>query len=189
MIGVRKNSGVIRLLMAAALVLFVAACSSSSDNSGLERERDQALEMVEELEGTVEGLTGDVDELKGQLATLQESGTDADQEKIDMLEERIAELEKLEEKVDDDARKAAVAAAKALYAGIANQFDGVTDTTFVGVPTVGAKYGAASKIAPDGDETGNAANANIGRAKGTVLPMVGPWSGTMASAQDKDVGR
>ena len=31
--GVRKNSGVIRLLMAAALVLFVAACGSS--NSGI----------------------------------------------------------------------------------------------------------------------------------------------------------
>ena len=94
MIGVRKNSGVIRLLMAAALVLFVAACSSSSNNSGIERERDQALETVGELEGTVVDLTASVEELMGQLAALQESGTDAAQEKIEMLEARIAELEK-----------------------------------------------------------------------------------------------
>ena len=68
MIGVRKNSGVIRLLMAAALVLFVAACSSSSDNSGLERERDQALETVEELEGTIVRLDRECGRLDGAVS-------------------------------------------------------------------------------------------------------------------------
>ena len=124
MIGVRKNSGVIRLLMAAALVLFVAACSSSSNNSGIERERDQALETVEELEGTVVDLTASVEDLMGQLAALQESGTDAAQEKIEMLEARIAELEKVTDVVDEAARKAAEAGAKALFKGLGIQLDG-----------------------------------------------------------------
>ena len=102
MIGARKDSGVIRLLMAAALVLFVAGCSSS--DSGLKSERDQALDQVEELEGTVVDLTGTMEELRTQLAALQTSGT-ADAEKIKMLEDRIAELEGIEQDVLDDAEK------------------------------------------------------------------------------------
>ena len=129
MIGVRKNSGVIRLLMAAALVLFVAACSSSSNNSGIERERDQALETVEELEGTVVDLTGSVEELMGQLAALQESGTDAAQEKIEMLEARIAELEGIEQDVvDEAARKAEEASVLALFKGLDPASNGADDT-------------------------------------------------------------
>ena len=193
MIGVRKNSGVIRLLMAAALVLFVAACSSSSNNSGLERERDQALETVEELEGTVVDLTASVEDLMGQLAALQ--GTDAAQEKIEMLEARIAELEELEKKAEDDAAKDAATAAKALFKGLANQLDsdtGGANDFDVTAFSVSAKYGASSSdvsatVEPpqvNGDDV-SGQNTKIADAEGTMLPSVGPWSGTLVSAQDK----
>ena len=36
------------------------------------------------------------------------------------------------------------------------------------------------------DLTDNAVNANIGKGTAAMLPAVGPWSGTMVSAQDKD---
>ena len=188
MIGVRKNSGVIRLLMAAALVLFVAACSSSSDNSGLERERDQALEMVEELEGTVEGLTGDVDELKGQLATLQESGTDADQEKIDMLEERIAELEGIEQDVLDDAEKMKRASVLALYKGLDPDFnaDGpVPADVFEATGfTLSVTHGKAAKVTPAADAADGLANNKLSGAAGMMSDVDGTWSSTVVSAQD-----
>ena len=189
MIGVRKDSGVIRLLMAAALVLFVAACSSSSDNTA-KRERDQAREQVQELEGTVTELTGSLEELRGQLTALQESGTPADQATIEALNARIKELEDAEAKrIADAIAKEAAAAAKRLFPGIAAQLDTDTANDFVGVPSVTARYGSPATVA-QGDATTlttNARNAEIGKAKGDLLPAVGPWSGTMVGSQDKEV--
>ena len=173
MIGVRKNSGVIRLLMAAALVLFVAACSSSSNNSGIERERDQALETVEELEGTVVDLTGSVEDLMGQLAALQ--GTDAAQEKIEMLEARIAELEGVEQEVNDAADKAKRASVLALFKGLDPAFNvaGSDDEFSATGFTVAATHGKATKVTPAAAEADGPANNKLAAATGTDVGCSG----------------
>ena len=93
--GVRRESRLIRLLMAAALVLFVAACSSSggikndrdmykeqADNLTAELEmvkaqlatvtgeRDQALSDLMDAQGMVSTLNGQVSDLDGQVSDL-----------------------------------------------------------------------------------------------------------------------
>ena len=206
MIGVRKNSGVIRLLMAAVLVLFVAACSSSSDNSGLERERDQALETVEELEGTVEDLTESMETLMDQLAALQESGTDADQKEIEMLKAQIATLTadvgKAETAQAMEERRMKLALFKGLNPGVNPPFvadpgDAVfqvllapnaPDATPATTP-VTAKHGEAAKVAqaasPDnaGENTWTLNNA-LAKAKGALSDGPSPWSSTLILATD-----
>ena len=212
MIGVRKNSGVIRLLMAAALVLFVAACSSSSNNSGIERERDQALETVEELEGTVLDLTGSVEDLMGQLAALQ--GTDAAQEKIDMLEARIAELEGIEKDVNDAAEAEKRASVLALFKGLdprinrfappsaggaetltaaETRFDitAVVDTSDVDTvqPKVALSvtHGKATKVTPvDAAQPDGTLfrNNKLADATGSLSDAQEPWSSTVVEATD-----
>ena len=58
--GVRRESRLIRLLMAAALVLFVAACSSSG---GIKNDRDMYKEQADNL-------TAELEMVKAQLATV-----------------------------------------------------------------------------------------------------------------------
>ena len=184
MIGVRKNSGVIRLLMAAALVLFVAACSSSSDNSGLERERDQALEMVEELEGENVDLTASVEDLMGQLAALQ--GTDAAQEKIDMLEARIAELEEAKEQVDADKAKVDRASVLSLFKGLAPANNPPGATAFDAINWErDVTHGKATKVTASGLTPASVpVNSKLATATGELSDAHGPWSSTLVSAKD-----
>ena len=200
MIGVRKDSGVIRLLMAAALVLFVAACSTS--DSGLKNERDQALEQVEELEGTVVDLTGTVDELRGQLEELMGSGSEPDQEKIKMLEDRIAALEK--DLADAEAAKNR-ASVLLLYKGLNPQinpttaggaeqsvldeasltrFDVVHGTdTDANNMALRVTSGKATKVTPPAEGTGPM-NNKLADAAGMLSDAQGDWSMTVVSAQD-----
>ena len=70
--GVRKNCGVIRLLMAAALVLFVAACGGSGVKNDLNDYKDMAAELTAELEMVT-----------AQLATVT---TDRDQAQSDLMD-------------------------------------------------------------------------------------------------------
>ena len=62
--GVRKNSGVIRLLMAAALVLFVAACGSSS---GIKNDRDMYKDMAAELQTQLDTANSELDTANSDL--------------------------------------------------------------------------------------------------------------------------
>ena len=107
--GVRKNSGVIRLLMAAALVLFVAACSSGSGvKNDRDMYRDMAAELTTELEmvkaqldmvtgerdqaqsdlmgaqGMVSTLNGQVSDLDGQVSDLDGQVSDLDGQVSDL---------------------------------------------------------------------------------------------------------
>ena len=203
MIGVRKDSGVIRLLMAAALVLFVAACSSS--DSGLKGERDQARDQVEELEDTVGELTGTVGDLRTELADLKASGT-ADADKIKMLEDRIAELEGIEQDVLDDAEKMKKASVLALYKGLDDKFnpanagglaDGdLGDVVRFDVPDeveFKITHGKPTKVTPVAlvDDAGDAVdprpifgNNKLGDATGELSDAQGPWSSTFVTADD-----
>ena len=206
MIGARKYSGVIRLLMAAALVLFVAACSSS--DSGLKSERDQALDQVEELEGTVVDLTGTVDELRTQLAALESAGNAADEETIKMLEERIAELEKdLADAAAAEKRAAVLALFKGLNPGTnpvaaGGLPDADTDLAALGgrndvpfadaQPTVALSvgHGRATKVTPvdaaNTDDPGaNFKNNKLADATGALSETGNAdWTSTLVSAQD-----
>ncbi|MCY4488888.1 MAG: hypothetical protein OXF11_17465 [Deltaproteobacteria bacterium] len=56
------------MLIAAALVLFMAACSS---NSGIKSERDDYKTMAEDLQGQVDSLTEMLSTARGQIATLE----------------------------------------------------------------------------------------------------------------------
>ena len=115
--GVRKNSGVIRLLMAAALVLFVAACSSGSGvKNDRDMYRDMAAELTTELEmvkaqldmvtgerdqaqsdlmgaqGMVSDLDGQVSDLNGQISDLNGQISDLDGQVSD-LDGQVSDLD------------------------------------------------------------------------------------------------
>ena len=68
--GVLKDSRVIRLLMAAALMLFLAACSSSS---GVKNDRDMYKEQAEALQAQVDDLMDDLAEANMALETANEN--------------------------------------------------------------------------------------------------------------------
>ena len=88
-----------RILLAGALALFLAACSGGSsnnnNNSTLERERDEALEQVTDL-------TGSSAELQQRLTALEQGGRPEDATAIEDLKKRIMELEDAEQKRLDE---------------------------------------------------------------------------------------
>lgn len=182
MIGVRKDSRVIRLLMAAALVLFVAACSSS--DSGLKNERDEARQQVEDLTGQLDLANASIEDLRTQLANATDPSV------VEQLRARIKELEDAEAaRVAEEKAKEMAAAARKLFAGLApgsnpnppvSSGDSAVTTKFNPDPTIAATHGKAAKVTPDTVILNN----KLAGATGEMSSAMAPWSSTMVSAKD-----
>ena len=154
--------GMMKVLLAGALVLALVACSSS--DSGIERERDEAQARVTELVEQLATANTSVEELEEQLMAAQETGDEA---MIVALKARIKELEDAAamavEKAEDDALRAKAKTAAALLASLQEEPLATGVLTLVDGKTV----------AGDGsDVTGTTL-----RATNDVVGSLGGWQG------------